>query len=54
MLSHTLKSLAIDDAVPQVLLGIVCKISSKVLFAKPIFQSKYVAKIQGLKKCASS
>ena len=54
MLSHTLKSLAIDDAMyaseSYWELCVVRYRYSKVLFGKPIFQSKYMAKIQNLKK----
>ena len=53
MLSHTLKSLAIDDAMyaSESYWELCVRYRySKVLFGKPIFQSKYIAKIQNLKK----
>ena len=52
MLSHTLKSLAIDDAMyaSESYWELCVRYRYlKVLFGKPIFQSKYMAKIQNLK-----
>ena len=50
MLSHTLKSLAIDDAMyASESYWELCVRYIRVLFGKPIFQSKYMAKIQNLK-----